>query len=35
MAILTVAARLFRNRAHAEISTSQQAHSGCGQRLPG
>jgi hypothetical protein len=31
MAMLTVAARLFRNRAHAEISTSQQVHAGCGQ----
>ncbi len=35
MAILTVAARLFRNRAHAEISTSQQAHAGCGQLVAG
>ena len=33
MAMLTVAARLSRNRAHAEISTSQQVHAGCGQRV--
>ena len=35
MAMLTVAARLFRNRAHAEISTSQQVHAGCGQLVGG
>ncbi len=35
MALLTVAARLFRNRANAEISTSQQAHAGCGQLVAG
>ena len=35
MAMLTVAARLFRNRAHTEISTSQQVHAGCGQLVGG
>jgi manganese transport protein len=35
MAMLTVAARLFRNLAHAEISTSQQVHAGCGQLAGG
>jgi manganese transport protein len=33
--MLTVPARLFRNRAHAEISTSQQVHAGCGQLVGG
>ena len=35
MAMLTVAARLSRNRAHAVISTSQQVHAGCGQLAGG